>query len=94
MDTAFLVFSAHELRRPEARAQFFREVARVVRVDGEVIVVEHLRDWANFLAFGPGFLHFLAERAWRQAAMAGGLRIEKRFRVTPFVNVFVMRRVS
>ena len=94
MDTAFLVFSAHELRRPEARTQFFREVARVVRVDGEVIVVEHLRDWANFLAFGPGFLHFLAERAWRQAARAGGLRIEKRFRVTPFVNVFVMRRVS
>jgi hypothetical protein len=56
-------------------------------------VVEHLRDWANFLAFGPGFLHFLAEQAWQQAAAAGGLRIEKRLRVTPFVNVFVLRKV-
>jgi signal transduction histidine kinase len=94
MDTAFLLFAAHELRRPEARAQFFREVARVVSVDGAVILVEHLRDWANFLAFGPGFLHFLDERAWRQAAVAGGLQIRDRFQVTPFVNVFVMRRVS
>jgi signal transduction histidine kinase len=94
MDTAFLVFAAHELRRPEARAQFFREVARVLRQDGEVILVEHLRDGANFLAFGPGFLHFLDERAWRQAAVAGGLQIRDRFQVTPFVNVFVLRRVS
>ncbi len=94
MDTAFLMFAAHELRRPEARAQFFREVARVVGNNGEVILVEHLRDWANFLAFGPGFLHFLDERAWRQSAVAGGLRIGTRFRVTPFVNVFVLRRVS
>ena len=94
MDTAFLVFAAHELRRPEARAQFFREVARIVRVEGEVVLVEHLRDWANCLAFGPGFLHFLDERAWRQAAVAGGLQIRDRFQVTPFVNVFVMRRVS
>ena len=92
MDTAFLIFAAHELRRPEARAQFFREVARVLREDGEVILVEHLRDWANFLAFGPGCLHFLAEGAWRQAAVAGGLQIRNRFRVTPFVNVFVMRK--
>jgi hypothetical protein len=93
-DTAFLIFAAHELRRPEARAQLFREAARVLRGDGEMVVVEHLRDWANFLAFGPGFLHFLPERAWRQAATAAGLRIRRRVALTPFVKIFVLRRCA
>jgi SAM-dependent methyltransferase len=91
-DAAFLIFTAHEFRRAPVRARFFREVARVLRGNGDLIVVEHLRDWANFLAFGPGFFHFLPERAWLAAAESGGFEIRRRFRVTPFVNVFTMRR--
>jgi len=92
IDAAFVIFAAHELRRPEARVQFFRELRRIVRSGGEVVLVEHLRDWRNFLAFGPGFFHFLPERAWRLAADAAGFELRLRFPLTPFVRVFVLRR--
>jgi SAM-dependent methyltransferase len=93
-DAAFLIFAAHELRRHQARVQFFRELARVLRVGGELVLVEHSRDWANFLAFGPGFLHFFSERTWRSAANAAGLSIRMHRTVTPFVQIFVFGRQS
>jgi SAM-dependent methyltransferase len=91
-DAAFLIFAAHELRHHEARVTLFREVARSLRPGGELIVVEHLRDAANFFAFGPGFLHFLPRSAWRRAASAAGLEVRSESSITPFVNVFHLRR--
>jgi SAM-dependent methyltransferase len=91
-DTAFLIFAAHELRHHEARVRLFREIARVLRIGGELVLVEHSRDWANFLAFGPGFLHFFSARTWQNAANAVDLPIRLHRTVTPFVHVFVLRR--
>jgi len=91
-EAAFLIFAAHELRRHEARVGLLQEITRVLRMKGELVLVEHSRDWANFLAFGPGFLHFFSERAWRKAASAAGLPIRLHRTVTPFVHVFVLRR--
>jgi SAM-dependent methyltransferase len=91
-DTAFLIFAAHELRHHEARVRLFREIARVLRIGGELVLVEHSRDWANFFAFGPGFLHFFSARTWQDAANAVGLPIRLHRTVTPFVHVFVLRR--
>jgi SAM-dependent methyltransferase len=92
-DAALLMFAAHELRRHEARVQLFRELARVLRPGGEVALVEHSRDWANFLAFGPGFLHFFSKQAWRRAADAARLQVRTDFSMTPFVHVFILRRL-
>jgi len=91
-DAVFLFFAAHELRHREARVKFFQEVARVLRPTGEVVLVEHLRDWSNFAAFGPGFLHFFSGSTWQEAAEAAHLSIRQRCTVTPFVHVFVLSR--
>src|SRR5436190_6210 len=59
LDALFLVFAAHEIRRPELRLRFFQELRRTLAPRGRLLIVEHLRDPANFAAFGPGFFHFL-----------------------------------
>ena len=90
-DTVFLLFAIHELRHPDARRKFFTEVRRVLASTGQVVLVEHLRDWPNLAAYGPGFLHFHSRRTWRGDIAAAGLKIEREFCLTPFVGVFILR---
>ena len=91
-DVALLLLAAHELRRPEARDAFFREVRRVVRPGGTLILVEHLRNLPNFIAFGPGSFHFFSRKAWMQNASAGGFVLVREKRFTPLVRAFILRR--
>jgi SAM-dependent methyltransferase len=91
-DAAFSIFAAHELRHHDQRVRLFGEIARTLTPDGEFILMEHSRDWRNFLAFGPGFLHFFSQRAWRKAASDAGLTLLTEFSMTPFVQVYVLRR--
>jgi SAM-dependent methyltransferase len=92
VDTALLLFSAHELRTDEARGALFAELRRVLGAGGRVVVAEHLRDVANFMAFGPGFLHFHSRRAWTRCFAHARFTIQSEFPITPFVRVFVLRR--
>ena len=94
LDAALVVFSAHEIRRPELRTAFFRELARVVRPAGRVVVVEHLRDVWNFLAFGPGAFHFLSRTTWLDGFASSGLAVVGERSCTPFVRVFELGRRS
>ncbi len=89
MDAVFLIFAAHEIRSVKSRAEFFGELHRILKPAGRIVLVEHLRDWRNFLAFGPGYRHFQSEKAWMDGARDSGLAIVNEFRVTPFVKVFV-----
>jgi SAM-dependent methyltransferase len=89
-DTIFLIFAAHELRRREARLQFFCEISRVLKSGGCVVLVEHLRDWSNFLAYGPGALHFFSRREWLAVCTRAGLNVTNELRITPFVRCFVL----
>jgi SAM-dependent methyltransferase len=93
-DTAFSIFAAHELRRHQQRVRLFREIARVLTPCGEFVLMEHQRDWRNFIAFGPGFLHFFSQRAWRTAALEAGLSLQTELAMTPFVHVYILRRNS
>jgi len=93
VDTAFLIFAAHELRRPEQRVKLFAEIARVIKPGGECVLVEHLRSGWNFLAFGPGFLHFFSRREWLRVARQAGFDVRSEIELTRLVRGFVLRRV-
>jgi len=64
----------------------------VLAVSGTVLLVEHLRDLANFAAFGPGYLHFMPRNEWRRLARIAGLEVEKEQSMTPFVKTMLLRR--
>ena len=94
IDVALLLLSAHELRTDETRGALFDELRRVLGPGGRVVVAEHLRDWANFLAFGPGFLHFHSRHAWTRCFNRARFAIQSEFPITPFVRIFVLRRLT
>ena len=91
-DTVFLLFAAHELRLALSREALFLEIRRVLAPLGTILLVEHVRDLANFAAFGPGFLHFMPGNEWRRLAKIAGLEIAKEHRITPFVKIIRLRR--
>lgn len=93
-DAVFLLFAAHEVRSPEHRIHLLRETKRVLQEDGYVVLVEHLRDWKNFVAFGPGFLHFHSRRSWLGAIRKAGLVVAQESPVSPFVECFLLRRAD
>lgn len=94
IQAALLLLSAHELRTDAARLALFTELRRVLGPGGRVVVAEHLRDAANFLAFGPGFLHFHSRRTWTRCFSRTRFDIHTEFPITPFVRVFVLRRLT
>jgi hypothetical protein len=94
LSLACLVFAAHEIRAAAPRAAFFSELARVLAPDGRLVVVEHLRDGWNALAYGPGALHFLSRGAWLQTFTAGHLVVRHEGRITPFITVFELERAA
>lgn len=84
------LLAIHELRKSADRDAWFSEAHRCLKQNGRVVLVEHLRDLPNFLAFGPGFLHFHSSSSWKSNWEAGGLRLIENFPVTPWVQVFVL----
>ncbi len=89
-DVVFGLFAIHELRSEAERSAWFAEARRCLRQGGRVVLVEHVRDLANFLAFGPGFLHFHSPASWRRCWKCAGLHVLDEFRLTPWVRVFVI----
>ena len=59
-----------------------------------MVLVEHLRDWVNAVAFGPGFWHFHSETTWRHDLREAGLRVEAERKVTPFVRCFTLGKTD
>jgi hypothetical protein len=84
------MLAVHELRRDDERTAWFGEARRATAPGGRVVVVEHVRDLANVLVFGPGALHFHAVSTWRRSWEQAQLRLHDEFRLTPWVRVFVL----
>ncbi|MGI8603926.1 MAG: methyltransferase [Verrucomicrobiales bacterium] len=92
-DVVCFLLAAHEFRdRPQRRTLFSRaREALAVSPASCVLLVEHLRDAANFAAFGPGFLHFQAASTWHRDWQAAGLVEVDSFSITPFLRLWKLK---
>ena len=87
-DIIFLLSAVHEIRAHEEKVQFLKECHRLCRQNGQVIMVEHLRDFPNFLAFSVGFTHFFSKRTWKRAFEKAGFSSFAETKFTPFMSIF------
>ena len=86
-DIVFLLSSAHEIRNLSEKVDFLKECKRICKLTGKVILVEHLRDFPNFLAFTIGFNHFFSKKAWISAFRKAGFSSFKEQKFTPFMSI-------
>lgn len=88
VNNIFLVSAIHEIRKQEQKIQFLKECRRVCKPNGNVIMVEHLRDFPNFLAFTIGFAHFFSKATWEMAFKDAGFVSISESKFTPFMSIF------
>jgi SAM-dependent methyltransferase len=88
VDTIFLLSAIHEIRNQDEKIQFLKECRRVCKPNGNVIMVEHLRDFPNFLAFTIGFIHFFSKSTWKMVFSEAGFTSIKETKFTPFMSIF------
>lgn len=88
VDIVFLLSAIHEIRSHDEKVQFLQECHRVCKPDGKVIMVEHLRDFPNFLAFSVGFTHFFSCAVWRNSFEKAGFSSFHETKFTPFMSIF------
>jgi len=92
----FFLLTAHEFRRHHERVELFRQ-ARLHLSNAPhscIILAEHVRDTANFMAFGPGFLHFHSTASWQSAWTEAALEVTLAFNVTPWVRIWRLQPIS
>ena len=92
LEAAFVIFAAHELRTHAERVKFFKEFARILKKEGRLVIVEHLRDFKNFAAYGPAFTHFFSRSEWLSVAQESGLAIRTERSIGGFVRCFVFSK--
>jgi hypothetical protein len=51
-------------------------------------MVEHLRDFPNFVAFSVGFTHFFSRAVWKNAFKNAGFTSFQETKFTPFMSIF------
>jgi len=90
VDVVFGLLAIHEFRTEDERTAWFREARRCLKPGGRIVLAEHLRDPANFIAFGPGFLHFHSAASWRRCWEAAFLHARDEFPVTPWIRFFIL----
>lgn len=92
IDKIFVIFAVHEIRNDGERIVFFKELKRILKPTGQIIVVEHLRDVPNFLAYNIGFLHFYSKQIWLNTFHATDLLVTKEQKITTFISAFTLTK--
>jgi SAM-dependent methyltransferase len=92
VDKIFVIFSAHEIRDEKERVEFFKELNRIVRPDGQIFIMEHLRDVPNFLAYNIGFFHFYSSSSWQNTFQLAELKVQTEIKITPFVSTYILQK--
>jgi SAM-dependent methyltransferase len=88
VDLVCLLSAAHEIRSHEEKVAFLKECHRLCAPGGKVVMVEHLRDLSNFLAFTVGFTHFFSRSTWKDAFEKAGFSTFRETKFTPFMSIF------
>lgn len=89
IDIIFLLSTAHEIRNNLEKIQFLKECHRICKPSGKVIMIEHLRDLPNFLAFSVGFTHFFSKKVWNTVYRSAGFTSFKDIKFTPFMSIII-----
>ncbi|MDF1695164.1 MAG: class I SAM-dependent methyltransferase [Saprospiraceae bacterium] len=89
-DIILAFLSVHEIRKSEERILFFSELKKMLQPNGKIIVVEHLRDLPNFIAYTIGFLHFHSNKTWCDTFASAGLVISNQEKLTPFITKYIL----
>lgn len=94
VDVVFAVFSLHEIRNNSERQVFFTELARVLKPGGSIVLIEHIRDFPNFMAYTVGCFHFLSKQTWLASIKGTGLQASKTRKLNPFVTALILTHDS
>jgi SAM-dependent methyltransferase len=94
IDLVCNIFALHEIRDRDERISFLRKQYFILKDEGRCIIIEHLRDIPNFLAYNIGFTHFFSFTEWNQNVSQAGFCIERKEKITPFVTVFTLKKAN
>lgn len=90
IDKVFMLLSAHEIRNEIERILFFSELKRVLKPNGQIIVMEHLRDVSTFMAYNIGAFHFHSKSSWLHTFNESKLNVISKSKMTPFISIFTL----
>ena len=92
VDAIFFISALHEIRQSEERIQFLKECKRVCKTNAKVVLVEHLRDLPNFLAFSIGFTHFFSKNTWVSDFNKAGFTLDNSLKFTRFMSILTFKK--
>ncbi len=88
VDIIFLLSALHEIRSWQEKIRFLKECHRICKPNAKVIMIEHLRDLPNFIAFTIGFTHFFSRNVWKKSFVRAGFSSIEEIKFTPFMSIF------
>ncbi len=93
-NVVLLTLAAHEIRNEQERILCFKELYRILKPGGVIVVTEHLRDIPNFIAYNIGCFHFFSKATWLRTFTGAGFRVSSEQKHTPFITTFILEKYA